>query len=39
MPWSATTSSRIELGSDSRSCSASASIIDSCCSHWVEATP
>ena len=26
-------------GSVSRSCSASASTIDSCCSHWLEATP
>ena len=39
MPWSATTSSRVEAGSASRSCSASASTIASCWSHWVEATP
>ena len=35
MPWSAITSSRTSGGSDSRSCSASASTIASCWSHWV----
>ena len=34
MPWSATTSSRASAGSASRSCSASASMIASCWSHW-----
>ena len=39
MPWSATTTTRTSEGSVSRRCSAAMSIIDSCCSHCIEATP